>query len=203
MLRLMEFCGLLLDDIVTDAPIPFIQIRDNAIRRVKTEEASERNIPVPSELVRLGFLDYVARLRQGDHKLLFPDLLFRGNKTDFGSLYNKQWSKRLDAILPEARSQKKTTHSFRKGGNSMMRKRGIDVSIRHEILGHAQQGTNAEHYLEDTDMSGKSEALSAITIVTGQLQPAPITLSQKITTPAQEENYIADCRNRKQNGLAS
>ena len=117
------------DDV--DLAAGLIHVRDNALRRVKTA-SSRRTLPIPPELDRLGFRQLVARRQADGSTQLFPGLF--GRKTAFASVFQKMWAPVLDAALPTARQQRKTTHSTRKMGNTAMHVR--DVKRRYPSLQH-------------------------------------------------------------------
>lgn len=71
--RRNEFAGLMLDEIVQRKGQWAIQIKANEIRRIKNAQ-SHRLLPVPDELLRLNFIEYVERLKGLGHRLLFPEL---------------------------------------------------------------------------------------------------------------------------------
>lgn len=68
-----------MNDIAKDDDGYVIILRTNSIRRLKTAQ-SQRLLPLPDELVRLGFIDYVQAIRQLGYEALFPDLF--SDKTD-------------------------------------------------------------------------------------------------------------------------
>jgi hypothetical protein len=65
----------MVDDIIFDREgcRPYIHIAANEQRRIKNAQ-SKRSIPIHPELLRLGFLDYVRKIRALGYKLLFPGL---------------------------------------------------------------------------------------------------------------------------------
>lgn len=63
----------MVDEIVKSDGIWAIRIKANQIRRVNNAQ-SDRMLPVPSELLRLNFVDYVQRLKDIGHKALLPEL---------------------------------------------------------------------------------------------------------------------------------
>lgn len=66
-MRLAEVCGLERSDIVLDAPIPYIELKPNSARRLKTE-ASERRVP----LVGASLWAATQALVESEGKYLFP-----------------------------------------------------------------------------------------------------------------------------------
>lgn len=71
--RVEELCGLRCEDIREEDGIAFIAIEPHADRRLKTK-ASDRHTPIHSQLVKRGFLKYVAHVRKQGHAMLFPGL---------------------------------------------------------------------------------------------------------------------------------
>ncbi|MGO7807335.1 DUF6538 domain-containing protein [Rhizobium ruizarguesonis] len=61
--RRREFAGLALDDIAEDDQGLVLMLRSNQFRRLKNEQ-SKRVLPLPEEMIRLGFMDYL-RCSQG------------------------------------------------------------------------------------------------------------------------------------------
>lgn len=71
--RRNEFAGLMVDEVVERDGHWAIQIKANEVRRIKNAQ-SHRLLPLPNELLRLNFIEYVQRLKELGHKLLFPEL---------------------------------------------------------------------------------------------------------------------------------
>jgi hypothetical protein len=139
--RLEEPCGLMIDEVDFDSPIPSYLIQDNEMRTIKTEA---RRVPFHSELLRLGFREYYEAIKARGYKEVYPDFRARGENTAIGSLLNKKFTPILDRALPHARTRKKTQHSSRKSLNTELRDNGIDITVRCELLGHAQRGRECE-----------------------------------------------------------
>jgi|GEM_PF-6833735 len=75
-------------DIIMHEGIPLIQLTEgtekapnvyNSIKGNDKDQSKDRDIPVHSKLVELGFLDYVERCRKAGHKTLFPALVARSD----------------------------------------------------------------------------------------------------------------------------
>lgn len=82
--RINEICQLHTDDIKEKNGIPFISINEEDEKHVKTK-AGIRQVPIHSELIKIGFLDYVAEIRAKGETLLFPEVmtdLIRGTNRD-------------------------------------------------------------------------------------------------------------------------
>lgn len=72
--RIGELCQLALKDFVESYGIPCIDVTDEGEgQKLKTANA-KRRIPIHSELIRLGLLRHVERMRQAGEARLFPEL---------------------------------------------------------------------------------------------------------------------------------
>ncbi len=110
---------------------------DNA-KAVKTASA-RRYVPVHAELVRCGFLDFVAERRKNGFRRLFPELkAYRGRTT---KEWSKFWARHTDEHVTDSPS--KTFHSFRHLFVSMLRCAGVDRDVIKAIVGHANKDVTA------------------------------------------------------------
>jgi integrase len=71
--RLNELCGLRVEDVRQADGISYLDLVDHLGRRLKTT-AAERKVPLHSKLLAIGFAEYIAHVRAGDHGYLFPGL---------------------------------------------------------------------------------------------------------------------------------
>ncbi|WP_326541951.1 DUF6538 domain-containing protein [Pseudorhodoferax sp.] len=113
---------------------------------VKTENGV-RHIPVHPELVRLGFLDYVADLKSAGETKLFPTLHRKGAKTA-GYLFGQAFRVYLDKVgvtRPLA-----TFHAYRHGFRSALENAGVSAVRIHRIVGHADGSVDARYTHLDT-----------------------------------------------------
>ncbi len=72
--RINEICQLHTDDIQEKNGISFISINEEEEKHVKTK-AGIRQVPIHNELIKIGFLDYVAGIRAKGETLLFPEVM--------------------------------------------------------------------------------------------------------------------------------
>ena len=136
-MRLNEACQLRAADVAEDDGVPVIYVRASADgQRLKTP-AAERRIPVHPELVRLGFLDFVAAQREAGHERLFPDL-------PAGALgnYSDPYSKWFARLLTKAgvTSAGAVFHSFRHGWRDRLRAAEVPRDVADELGGWVSQG---------------------------------------------------------------
>lgn len=141
--RANEIAQLRVEDVDQAAGIDFIDLtlfgKDGvrqAGKRLKTS-ASARAVPLHAELVRAGFLDFVARRRAAGEERLFPDL----RENAFGSFsheVSRQFGHHLDRVgLPEPSL---TLHGLRHGFRDACRAAGLPSEIANGLGGWAGKG---------------------------------------------------------------
>lgn len=140
--RMNELCQSYLDDISEVDGILCILITDKRPDQRLKNRASERIIPIHSELIRLGFLDFVQELRAKGESRLFPELpegrdgYSKNAIRWFGSFRRK--------VLPTGDGL--VFHSFRHTVATEMKRKGVEVGLAAAILGHSVDSITYEHY---------------------------------------------------------
>ena len=130
--RLEEIAQLRVDDVRTEQGVTYFNITDDAGGSLKTE-ASRRRVPVHPELVRIGLLDYVERMRAAQQTFLFPRL-----EPDANGKRSGRWSKwfngkLLRALLPDTRL---VFHSTRHAFKDALREAGVAEDVSDALTGH-------------------------------------------------------------------
>ncbi|MGF6492192.1 integrase [Luteibacter sp. 621] len=86
--RLREISQLYVDDVETILGIPVVHFADRFEGQQVKNQSSKRVVPLHDELIKLGFLDYVAMVRERGYNRLFPGMgWFHG---DAGFLMGKR-----------------------------------------------------------------------------------------------------------------
>jgi integrase len=131
--RCSELCQLLVQDIDTTGHVPLIKITDQGEGQHVKTTASVRTIPIHSELIRLGFLEYASSQKSIS---LWPDLPLRDGKP--GSFFS-QWfgSFRRSLDVPDTL----VFHSFRHTVRSSLTRSNVPEPIIDRLLGHESQGS--------------------------------------------------------------
>ncbi len=106
--RRKEFASLALDDIAEDDNG---LLQTNEFRRLKTEQ-SERVLPVPNELIRLGFEDYCIALKKLGYRAVFPDLFSDKTINDPGDRFYDVFKPLMTQALG-ANMWKRALHALR------------------------------------------------------------------------------------------
>jgi integrase len=139
-LRLGEVAGLEVRDLGEEKGQPMLLIRSGK-RQLKTE-AARRDIPLHSELVRLGFLDFVKQRRASAES---DAMLFEGEK----AFARDQWGRKLGEWFSkhvkthDLEGRKLTFHALRHDFRDALREAEIEAALADYIMGHAQVGVGA------------------------------------------------------------
>jgi hypothetical protein len=208
-----EICGLEIADVIVEHETPHVHIRDNLTRGKDGEKAGEKTsarnrlLPIPQELIRLGFLDYVRAIAAEGHDALFPECYVAAAKRGGAFFYERAWIHMVDYIadrmpLPPAPNGKGADiHSIRALGSSFYEVDGVNEILRADVMGHARTGTNAKHYSKRMQTEGPEVILRErrefmeryVPVITAHLEPAPIRL-----LPLEQRSRVGSPRGRKQ-----
>ena len=124
--RVSECVGLMVDDIVLDADIPYLNIHKNSFRRLKTKN-STRFIPLAG-----GALDAaIMAVAKAQNKVLFPRYIDQTKGRVKNDVASNALNKRLSTIIDE----RKTMHSFRHTMQTRLRDVECPEDIRKELMG--------------------------------------------------------------------
>jgi integrase len=147
--RLEELCQLTLDDIKTEARIPYLRIidlidenADKLVKRLKNV-GSRRSIPIPQQLIDHGFLKYVRHLRKQEQTWLFPDLTVEKKYGRRGANWSKWWGRWRKTLNVSGRE--KCFHAFRHVFKSACRAAGVGEDIHDAITGHSGGGVGRDY----------------------------------------------------------
>ncbi|MGV4792954.1 DUF6538 domain-containing protein [Rhizobium sp. F40D2] len=173
--RRLEFAGLALDDIAEDDGGLVLILRTNKFRRLKTEQ-SERFLPLPDELVRLGFLDYCALLQELGYEAVFPDLFSDKTLNDPGDRFYDVFLPIMKQCLGE-KMWDRALHAFRHGMADTLLQAGVPPLVIDDISGRLSQGGETSlRYTNPAGLPLMRDALSKYPIITAGIEPKPIKL---------------------------
>lgn len=165
--RLEELGQLLVADVCNEYGIDYLSITDlnpeadtgQADKRLKNA-ASRRKLPMHPELIRIGFLRYVERLRKMEEPRLFPEL-----RPDCHGKVTGNWSKwwsRFRRKKLGITSRLKPFHSFRHTFRDACRNAGLDEEISDALMGHASGEKTGRRYGRGYSVAKLREAISKI-----------------------------------------
>jgi integrase len=131
--RCSELCQLGTNDIKKESGVWMMQIHDgDSTQRIKTI-AARRSIPLHSELLRLGFINYCESIPQGN---LWPKLPKREGKA--GGYFSQFFGElRAEIGIPQSMS----FHSFRHSARTNLVCAGVTESVIDRLLGHISTGS--------------------------------------------------------------
>lgn len=144
--RLNEICQLDIADVQQDGETWFLHITDEGDdnKSVKSQ-AGRRKVPLHSELIRLGFLDFVASRKASTR--LFPDYSYSANGgygRNLGRWCNESFLPKLGIKQPGL-----VFHSLRHTVVTRLGQASVPEPIIQCIVGHARSGVTQEVYLRE------------------------------------------------------
>lgn len=157
-LRMEEIAQLELSDIKQVEGVLCFDINDEGEKKLKTLN-SVRLVPVHSELLKLGFMEYVDSIKHNKQgKRLFPDLSEANGKLshNFG-----KWFARYRQQCGIAESGK-TFHSFRHTVATIWKQLGVHESIPATLLGHSAGGITYTRYGKGYDVKQLAAVIEMI-----------------------------------------
>lgn len=131
--RREEVAQLLVSDVEQDAESGAwcLAIRPGDGKSLKTV-SSRRRVPLHTDLLALGFLDYKASVPTGGR--LFPKL--KPHKDGLGHAIGKTWDNYLQDVV-KLQSAAKPAHGFRHAFKTLCREVGIPKEVHDWLTGHA------------------------------------------------------------------
>lgn len=143
-MRLNECVQLRADDVLVRDAVEVILIREDeeGDKRLKTH-ASERFVPVHSELKKIGFLSYVTKTKRAGAVRLFPELP-KGKRGHYSDPFQKWFSRFLTSI--GAKTPKTSFHSFRHCYRDALREADISPERVRALGGWTSKGGAEEIY---------------------------------------------------------
>ena len=156
--RMGELCQLRTADVQAIEGIPVLVITDNGEGQQIKSRAGRRTLPLHSELLRLGFLEYVQAMRAAGEDALWPTLRHRLGKP---SGYYSEWfsTHRKAQGLTENRPD---FHCFRHTVRPLMRRAGFSESTMDKITGHENGGSIGSVVYDHFTLEEIQKAIEAI-----------------------------------------
>ena len=149
--RVSEVAQLYLRDFSVEGAQPFVYIRaDSDGQSVKTE-SSKRKVPLHPDLVALGLLDYVERMKKEGAERLFPRMRIDGH-AGAGNALSKAYSYYLGqlGVKPRRENGRVGFHSLRKNVVQRMQAAHVSGELRRAYVGHEagdHHDVHAEAYM--------------------------------------------------------
>jgi len=115
------------------------------LRKHLKSKQSQRRIPIHSELIAIGLLDYVSDKRKNNHgsNRLFPDIK-PGKDGYYSHNFSKTFSRDLEAFGVKTKSH--VFHSFRHNFKSAMDLGGVQDTHKDALMGHTDMNQAKNTY---------------------------------------------------------
>ncbi|WP_029148724.1 site-specific integrase [Methylophilus sp. 5] len=89
--RLNEGAQLFTEDVSEQEGIPYFLIKPDAATGRSVKDGKKRRVPIHPDLVKMGLLDYVAKMKQQGHVQLFPELKVTRVNGKLGDNWGRWW----------------------------------------------------------------------------------------------------------------
>lgn len=127
-------------DIYEEGGIWFFDINEEVDKTLKNDP-SKRKVPIHSELIKIGILDYVISLKVVKAKVFFPNEKARDGRI------GKNAGKRVARFIQkEVGIKNKSLHSFRHSLATKFKQALIDEGVAAAIMGHEHGGITFTRY---------------------------------------------------------
>jgi integrase len=150
-MRREEICQLKGSDFDWHAGIWFLRVQPTEGRRLKSL-GSRRDIPIHSELIKIGLQEFVAHRESG---FLFPELVPSAVDGSRGDPLGKWFFHYRRAAAVGLRREETDFHSFRTTFSSRMRDAGVPLDQVRPITGHQETDVMAVHYARGLSLEQK------------------------------------------------
>lgn len=153
--RRREVAQLYLSDIRQEGDIWYIDINDDGEGKSLKSPAAKRQVPIHSELIRLGFLDWVHSLSRQER--LFVSFTYTA-KEGYGRKLGRFFSTFLKGL--GMKEDGLVLHSFRNTMITRLAQAGVQEPLYQDIVGHEREGVTQQVYFKaGHTLAQKQEAL--------------------------------------------
>ena len=153
--RVSEVGQLALADFTTVDEVPCLTITDDGEGQSIKNEASRRTIPLHPDLLALGLMERVEKLREAGEKRLFPKVKI-GAVNGGGNWLSKAFTRHIESVgIEQPAKGKFGFHSLRKTAIQTMKSAKVPLEWRCAYVGHELDEEHVETYSGDyspTDM---------------------------------------------------
>lgn len=166
--RIGELAQLRSSDIKTESDIAYIEITNQGANQKLKTAASCRKIPIHSQLIKLGFMDYVRNIKLQNHDSLWPNLPVRTNKAGgyFSNWFGEYRAKIGLVGYPDF-------HCFRHTVRTKLLEADIKEQLIDMIVGHEIQGSTGAKVYSHRTLTSLRDAIEKLkfSIAEQLLQP--------------------------------
>ncbi len=143
--RLNEGAQIFTEDVSSEHGIPYFVIKPDSATGRSVKDSKRRRVPIHPDLVRMGFLEYVAKMKQEGQVQLFPQLTVTRAKGKLGDKWGSWWSSYVRKELGITRVPQPyhgLRHTFVEHGRTSK----MATDLRMLIEGHTPNTVEFKHY---------------------------------------------------------
>ncbi|MFD1253971.1 site-specific tyrosine recombinase XerD [Devosia equisanguinis] len=144
--RLNEICQIHLKDIRQIDGIWCFDLNDEGEGKKLKNMSSRRCVPIHSQLLENGFLDYVSVVRERGAERLFPDFSYSA-KEGYGRTLGRWFNERFLVELG-IKTEALVFHSLRHTMVTRLMQAGVEENLVKAIVGHTREGVTQQHYFK-------------------------------------------------------
>ena len=146
-MRIGEICQLRTSDVYLDTDDTtnywIFDVNEDGYNKTCKTEGSERVIPVHSELIKMGFLDYVEKRKSSEQGQLWDVWEFH-HKNGWSHKSSRRTKTFITSVLGD---DEQSFHCFRHNVvDLLMKNRCVSKSLQGAILGHSHKGESYGRY---------------------------------------------------------
>ena len=141
-MRTNEMCQLRLIDIKKVSNIWFMFVEDSEETKVKTESAV-RKVPGHPQLIQLGFVDYVSKLKRSKKERLFWEL--KEERDGYASKVSRHFNERFLPAVGVWEKYTKVLYCTRHTFINKLYSEKVDENVIRSLIGH-EKGFTMKHY---------------------------------------------------------
>jgi hypothetical protein len=149
-------------DIININGVDCIKFQDTHPLKQLKNEATRRTVPIPQQLLDIGFVDYIQK-QQNKLKAKPSDFIFPKCQTKNGEYNNKFISRGLikyinDIGITKNNTKKLDFHSLRKNANLCLELKGVPESFINDFIGWEGKNTRQQSYSNHEIVNIKEQA---------------------------------------------
>jgi integrase len=158
-MREAEICQLRTGDIREETGITFINVAEQDGTRVQTE-AAIRRVPLHSELIACGFLEYVEHVHTQGHQQVFPGLKPGGPDKKLNWYISKAFTTHRRSLGLDRPGL--SFHSLRKNVATALERARVPENEAVQLLGHEKMSMSYSVYSLGLDLHGLKDVVERI-----------------------------------------
>lgn len=148
-------------DVREDDEIPHFLLEPFKERSLKTP-ASARWVPIHSDLIKAGFLDYCRRMRKSGAELLFPDWDFSSGSNPSEGPARRRFNRMVAKVVDQSRNFK-DSYTFRATfDTAVSNSANVSERLADRLLGRTIKGS-ARYYVDRLELSSLKAVLEEVT----------------------------------------